>query len=68
MSNVKIGMKCNINLLVLVLFISNFYWTKVFQILYSTHTKLNGSMEASIMRLKNKLNLLSYVYVEKLPY
>jgi hypothetical protein len=25
-------------------------------------------MEASIMKLKNKLNLFSYVYVEKLPY
>jgi hypothetical protein len=35
--NVKARMKCNINMLVLVLLITYFYYTKVFQILYSTH-------------------------------
>jgi hypothetical protein len=41
--NVKVGMKCNINLLVMVLLITTFYQTKVFQILYSIH---KNSMEA----------------------
>ncbi len=41
--NKEVGMKCNINLLVSFLLVTYFYYTKVFQILYSTHKK---SMEA----------------------
>jgi hypothetical protein len=39
-SNVEVGMKCNINLLVVVLLITYFFKTKVFQILYSIHKNL----------------------------
>ncbi len=42
-SNVKVAMKCNINLLVLILIVAYFYCTKVFQVLYSIHKK---SMES----------------------
>jgi len=52
-SNVEVGMKCNINLLVSFLLVIYFYCTKVFQNLYSIHKNLMeaGSMEVSIMRL-----------------
>jgi hypothetical protein len=43
MSNVEVGMKCNINLLISVLIVTYFYCIKVFQNLYSTH---KNSMEA----------------------
>jgi hypothetical protein len=56
-SNVEVAMKCNINLLVLVLLVAYFYCTKFFQTLYSIHKNWNGIMEASIMRLFLKIKL-----------
>jgi hypothetical protein len=44
MSNVEVGMKCNINMLVLLLLVTYFCCTNVFQNLYSIH---KNSMEAS---------------------
>jgi len=44
--------------------ITYFYYTKVFQILYSIRHKLNRSINIFIRKLLNDLSLFSYVYCE----
>ncbi len=56
----------NINLLVSFIFVTYFFCTKFFQILYSSHKTQwkHGDFHNETLK---KLNLLSYVNVEKLP-
>jgi hypothetical protein len=45
-------------------FVTYFYYTKVFQILYLVSHKFNKRIDIFIMTLQNDLSLLSYVYAE----
>jgi hypothetical protein len=56
--------KHNIHQSISSVLVTYFYYTKVFQILYSISHKLNRSINIFIMRLKNDLSLFAYVYAE----
>jgi hypothetical protein len=54
----------NIHQSISCVLVTYFYYTKVFQSLYSISYKFNRSIDIFIMTHKNDLNLLSYVYAE----
>jgi hypothetical protein len=46
------------------IFVTYFYYTKVFQILHLTYYKPNGSIDVFKMKHKKLSNLFSYFYVK----